>query len=224
MLSLACVAGVEKGSVLGRRKRREKKEGDWWVPSKSNKFPRSQRVQPCVLIGECNDTWLTVNVIGSLENWWALCKNIGFQSRRSLPPLSLSRLSPSPPSPSLFAPAMQAILSPLNLISYSLGDFHIEETGMPFGTLGVAHAFFYPKRRQFNLNTLRDTFVGKTVFFCIPLYGGPYTRLSSNGYLSAIAQFSFMNFLSILRLTKFSASQYPYLTVGNTPNAFSLRL
>lgn len=173
MLSLACVAGVEKGSVLGRRKRREKKEGDWWVPSKSNKFPRSQRVQPCVLIGECNDTWLTVNVIGSLENWWALCKNIGFQSRRSLPPLSLSRLSPSPPSPSLFAPAMQAILSPLNLISYSLGDFHIEETGMPFGTLGVAHAFFYPKRRQFNLNTLRDTFVGKTVFFAYLYMGVP---------------------------------------------------
>ena len=172
MLSLACVAGVEKGSVLGRRKRREKKEGDWWVPSKSNKFPRSQRVQPCVLIGECNDTWLTVNVIGSLENWRALCKNIGFKSRRSLH-FSLSRLSPSPlPLPFLRLPCRLCV-SPLNLISYSLGDFHIEETGMPFGTLGVAHAFFYPKRRQFNLNTLRDTFVGKTVFFAYLYMGVP---------------------------------------------------
>ena len=88
------------------------------------------------------------------------------------PPLPFASFS-LPPSPSLFAPAMQAILSPLNLISYSLGDFHIEETGMPFGTLGVAHAFFYPKRRQFNLNTLRDTFVGKTVFFAYLYMGVP---------------------------------------------------
>ena len=65
------------------------------------------------------------------------------------------------------------MLSPLNLISYSLGDFHIEETGMPFGTLGVAHAFFYPKRRQFDLNTLSDTFVGKLVFFAYLYMGIP---------------------------------------------------
>lgn len=44
---------------------------------------------------------------------------------------------------------------------------------MPFGTLGVAHAFFYPKRRQFNLNTLRDTFVGKSVFFAYLYMGVP---------------------------------------------------
>ena len=44
---------------------------------------------------------------------------------------------------------------------------------MPFGTLGVAHAFFNPKRRQFNLNTLRDTFVGKSVFFAYLYMGVP---------------------------------------------------
>ena len=59
-----------------------------WVPDKSNKFPRNHRVPPCVLIGECSDTWLTVSVIGLLENWWALCKNIGVPSLFpfSLPP------------------------------------------------------------------------------------------------------------------------------------------
>ena len=94
-------------------------------------------------------------------------------SEQALPSLFPFAPFSLPPSPSLFAPAMQAILSPLNLISYSLGDFHIEETGMPFGTLGVAHAFFNPKRRQFNLNTLRDTFVGKSVFFAYLYMGVP---------------------------------------------------
>ena len=67
-------------------------------------------------------------------------------SEQALPsPLSLSRLSPSPPSPSLFAPAMQAILSPLNLISYSLGDFQIERQECPSELWVWLMRFFTPK-------------------------------------------------------------------------------
>ena len=67
------------------------------------------------------------------------------------------------------------MLSPLNLISYSLGDFHIEETGMPFGTLGVAHPFLPQKEAIQNLNTLRDTFcsICKSVFFAYLYMGVP---------------------------------------------------
>lgn len=135
MLSLACVAGVEKGSVLGRRKRREKKGGDWWVPSKSNKFPRSQRLQPCVLIGECNDTWLTVNVIGSLENWWALCKNIGFQSRRSLPPSPFRAFLPPPlPLPFLRLPCrLYLVLWISSLIAWGISKLRDRNALRNFG-------------------------------------------------------------------------------------------
>ena len=93
-----CVLSLRrKGYGMGRKG----KEATW-VPGKSNTFPRNHRVPPCVLIGECSDTWLTVSVIGSLETWWALCKNIGSQSRRSNP-FSLLSFSPSsPPPPSFF--------------------------------------------------------------------------------------------------------------------------